>query len=452
MTLVTENAETKIPAAHAAKQAVVLVHGMGEQIPMDTIRGFVTTVWELDEEISANGLANPSKVWSKPDDRTGSLELRRITTRESVASAAFRKGVRTDFYELYWADLTAGSTWDQFVAWVWYLLFRRWSQVPRNVRSAWLLLWGGALIVVAMGLLGLIPQAAWKDHVSWWLPQNLVIAVAALLGAALHQVATRTFGRVVRYTRADPDNIASRAAVRARGLALLRALHRDGSYQRVVLVGHSLGSILAYDLLSYFWAEQLGARTVDEGSEAFDALIELEQAVSELENAPRTEDFQQVFRTAQSNLRHCLVQRSVQPGVQAVTDRWLISDFVTLGSPLTHAEFLLAKNNEDLKDRQSSRELPTAPPYREELDRDVYQAALSAGLLPEGGGAGRAPHRVPGGNRIGALDVASRGAVCGCPLDEPLRPVAMHRPRRSDRRPARRSLWARDQGRRSSRA
>ena len=44
---------------------------------------------------------------------TGSLELRRITTRESIASAPeFPAGVRTDFYELYWADLTAGTTWD----------------------------------------------------------------------------------------------------------------------------------------------------------------------------------------------------------------------------------------------------------------------------------------------------------------------------------------------------
>ena len=60
--------------------------------------------------MTTEGLPDPTEVWSKPDARTGSLELRRITTRESIASAPeFPAGVRTDFYELYWADLTAGA-------------------------------------------------------------------------------------------------------------------------------------------------------------------------------------------------------------------------------------------------------------------------------------------------------------------------------------------------------
>jgi hypothetical protein len=55
------------------KQAIIVIHGMGEQRPMDTLRGFVRSVWELDSEITANGLPNPADVWSKPDLRTGSL-------------------------------------------------------------------------------------------------------------------------------------------------------------------------------------------------------------------------------------------------------------------------------------------------------------------------------------------------------------------------------------------
>src|SRR6476659_2896608 len=113
----------------AAKQAVVVIHGMGEQRPMDTIKAFVKAVWEADEVITANKLPHPTQVWSKPDVRTGSLELRRITTRESTPSASFPHGVRTDFYELYWADLTAGSTWDQLTGWVHGLLLRPLSRV-----------------------------------------------------------------------------------------------------------------------------------------------------------------------------------------------------------------------------------------------------------------------------------------------------------------------------------
>src|SRR5260370_5482153 len=99
-------------APHADMQAVVVIHGMGEQRPMDTIKAFVRAVCETDAVITANGLPHPNHVWSQPDLRTGSLELRRITTRESIASAQFPGGVRTDFYEPYGAGLTAGSAWD----------------------------------------------------------------------------------------------------------------------------------------------------------------------------------------------------------------------------------------------------------------------------------------------------------------------------------------------------
>ena len=205
--------DISIQRGAATKQAILLIHAMGEQIPMDTIRGFVAAAWEDDPIVTANGLPSPAKTWSKPDARTGSLELRRLTTRESKSTEARPNGVRSDFYELYWADLTAGSTWNQFVGWVWYLLLR--LDVPRDVRAAWLLLWILTLATLAIGGLGFVPAATWAAHMPAWLPQKAMIAVFAAAGAALHQLATRSFGRVVRYTRAQPDNIASRANVRA---------------------------------------------------------------------------------------------------------------------------------------------------------------------------------------------------------------------------------------------
>src|SRR5260370_10845336 len=68
----------ELPVANFPKQAIVVIHGMGEQMPMDTIKGFVRAVWETVTDLTANGLPNPAEVWSKPDVRTGSLELRRI--------------------------------------------------------------------------------------------------------------------------------------------------------------------------------------------------------------------------------------------------------------------------------------------------------------------------------------------------------------------------------------
>lgn len=365
--------------AKAGKQAVILVHGMGEQIPMDTIRGFVRSVWEDDPTISTNGLPNPRSTWSKPDDRTGSLELRRITTRESIASQSWPGGVRTDFYELYWADLTAGSTWGQFVAWVRYLLFRPWSRVPKDVRSAWVALWVASLAVAALSLVALLPDSIWKQigPIGAW--RWALVPLAAAAGALVHRVATATFGRVVRYTRAYPDNIAARAAIRKRGLELLDALHRGTQYSRVVLVGHSLGTMLAYDLLSYYWAQRAAVRTIPQEGDEFAALCAVEAGAAALEAAP-SDATRSAYRRAQTRLRKLLAARPSSPGTDS--GRWLISDLVTFGSPLTHAEFLIASSDSDLEERKRARELPTAPPFREALDPKVLEAAQATGALP----------------------------------------------------------------------
>src|SRR6476469_2493880 len=109
--------ETLVPdpiASHATpkaprklSQAVVIVHVMGEQRPMDTLRGFVQAVWSHDparapfyahvaDPVDPAG-AKINQSWITPDSRTNSYELRRITTPYDV------DGRRTDFYELYWA-------------------------------------------------------------------------------------------------------------------------------------------------------------------------------------------------------------------------------------------------------------------------------------------------------------------------------------------------------------
>jgi hypothetical protein len=374
------------PKAHAAMQAVVVIHGMGEQRPMDTIKAFVRAVWETDEDITRNGLPNPTQVWSKPDERTGSLELRRITTRETITSPPeFPGGVRTDFYELYWADLTAGSTWNQFTAWVGGLLFRPWNRVPRDVHLAWLLLWFLSLIVLTLAVIGIMPAAIWS-YTPWpgiakW--HWLLMAAAVAATAGIHQVVTTTFGRVVRYTQSYPDNIAARAAVRKRGLDLLRAIHNGNQYNRIIIVAHSLGTILAHDLLSYFWAERDAARAIPDNAPEFDTLAALETAAGRVDQNSDSTALKHYF-AAQREMRLQLARRPApDPNDPKQPDRrWLISDLVTLGSPLKHAEFLLASSKADLDLRKSARELPESPAFRELLDPEVLKCAVATCKLP----------------------------------------------------------------------
>jgi hypothetical protein len=370
---------------HADMQAVVVIHGMGEQRPMDTIKAFVKAVWESDKVIAANKL--PNQVWSKPDIITGSCELRRTTTRDSIPSASFPHGVRTDFYELYWADLTAGSTWDQLTAWVGGLLLRPLSRVPSDVRLAWVALWIAALAVIAIAILAALPAEVWRKIGADWLAEShwLLAFVAAAFGAALHKIATATFGRVVRYTKADPDNIAARQAVRDRGLKLMNALHESNHYKRIIIVSHSLGTMLAYDLLSYCWALPEATRRIAETSPEFDALCELERAAAAVELNPTAPTALDQYHAAQRRLRVALAARPAPLAHDPQADpRWLISDFVTLGSPLAHAEFLIAANAKDLAQRKLERELPQSPPLREELDPSAFRLAQATHKLPVG--------------------------------------------------------------------
>jgi hypothetical protein len=380
-------ATPKIPS-----QAVVMIHGIGEQRPMDTIKAFVDAAWVKNTAVQRAGpdgkpVPGAADIWSQPDARTGSLELRRITTRHGRDSTQFPAGVRTDFYELYWADLTAGTPWEEFTSWIRYLLFRPLSHVPHDVRLAYWLLWAGAIIVVVLGLAAVVPATFWKSTSLAWLAnwQWLVAAIAVGLTALLHFAAQATFSRVARYTRADPVNIAARAAVRERGLMLLRKLHDEGLYERVIVVSHSLGTMLAHDLIGYFWAEREAARTIAENTPEFAALCALEQAAADV--AAKKPDAIKQYAAAQRRLRIALGKRSPwgqpEPGDAPVAKRrWLISNLVTLGSPLTHAEFLIAADKADLDKRKDARELPESPPFREYLNEGVLQRAIATGTMP----------------------------------------------------------------------
>jgi hypothetical protein len=162
----------------------------------------------------------------------------------------------------------------------------------------------------------------------------------------------------------------------------VRALHNGTYYRRIVIVSHSLGTILAHDLLSYFWAEREAARTVTEGSAEFSALADIERAAAEVAKTPADSGKLDAYFVAQRELRMQLAARPAPAAPDKPDPRWLISDLVTFGSPLTHAEFLIAADRDDLEARKAARELPQSPPYREFLDPDVFDRAVATKAMP----------------------------------------------------------------------
>ncbi len=402
----------------ATKQAVIIIHGIGEQRPMETLRSFVETAWSQNEKL---GPLAGRETWLVPDETTGSLELRRFTT-------SYHGKVRTDFYEIYWADLMEGTTARQVWTWISDLLMRWPKRVPKPVFNAWIMLWilslvagalflnsifgtaptwlpGDANVVLGVGvaLIGLVAlvwlAAIQKAGVSgfvaaialplaigiliWWIvPPDWVrqnatgawrlipMALSAFLAFFINNVLVPYLGDISRYVRAAPDTIASRKAIRERGLKLIEELHDCGRYRRIVFAAHSLGCIIAYDLISEYWARR-GPNPKNPGGpgtlkalEAIDKYTAWTDDQSTLQ--PPLIDLED-FRKA---------QRDAFEALRSESHDWLISDFVTLGCPLTHAEFLMARDQGALTQSKRERLFPVAPPLPDNMSAAPKERSL----------------------------------------------------------------------------
>lgn len=362
------------------KIAVLITHGMGEQIPMETLTAFVKAAWVINTEAQwvPPPDEKPEEIWFKPDPIAGSHELRRITTRWTKSSAGpTAKGPRVDFFEFYWADLAEGTTVQEVWDWLRTLLVRWPSQVPKGLMSAWLLMWATTLVIAALLLFAALP---WPG--GWW--HAGLVLVAAVIGYIMQSLVSPYLGDVARYVRADPRNIAMRAAIRDRGLKLLKDIHDSGAYERVVVVAHSLGTVIAYDLIALLWAERGKALLIQETEPQFGKLRAVEETAHALEAAG--DDYEsklQGFRNAQRSFRRGL-RSGGDDGTQktrTADEQWLISDFVTLGAPLTHAQFLLARDESDFKKKIARWLFPTSPPQFQPIESEQL-AKINARPMP----------------------------------------------------------------------
>lgn len=326
--------------------AVVLIHGIGEQRPMSTLREFVTALCG-------------TKFSSKPDRMSESFELRRLTTpRDNPPPGT----AQVDFFEYYWAYRLRDTRYKHVIAWIWRLM--KASRNDKNpipdrlrfsVRLAMAFFGFAATLVLSLvvwALAGGTPSIKGATEIASALSAVLTVFSGLLAGPVLLR-----FGDAARYLNAAPENVAERHAIRNDALRLLRRLHcdkaADGSftYDRIVVVGHSLGSVIGYDALKFYWAEVHQCIPAARAQSA--------EALERIEPSQEIEFDGTAYRENQAKLFHFLCAGSA----------WRVSDFVTLGSPLTYADFLLAEGHDDFKLRVAQRELPACPPEPDERDR-----------------------------------------------------------------------------------
>lgn len=334
------------------KQAVVLIHGIGEQVPMDTLRGFVETVWVKDSTLRWPNV--PNEAWSKPDEMSRNFELRRLTTAKN------RDGVQTDFFEFYWAHLMEGTKLSHVWAWAKLLLLRTPSRVPQQLRPVWwfLVILGGLLVAAWINHF-LREEPAWAKWL-WMLAHAVWLVVAGFL--------VYYAGDAARYLHIAPPNIEKRRLIREGGVKLLQTLHEakeaDGTrkYGRIILVGHSLGTVIGYDILTHLWPRYNAGHASRDSTKTTQALDALEKLARE---DTKTTDFAEKYQAAQS---------AYLEELQAQGNRWLVTDFVTLGSPLAHAELLLARKTTEFERKKREREFPICPPFLEDITDDGVKA------------------------------------------------------------------------------
>lgn len=350
------------------KTAVVLIHGVGEQRPMGTLWRFVDTVWSRDPDIveSWNGM-----TYAKPDTISDVLDLRRVTTRYWSGDDGRR---RVDFYEYYWAHLMTGNSISGTLRWIRWLFIRPWPSVPRRLQGVWLCGMILFAVIAALFLVAIFRQSPSAMFGEWkFLLPVLVLAGGGLL---VLRCLARVAGDAARYFNADPDNVDARQRIVRGGVQVIERLTRSGQYDRIIVVGHSLGSAIGLDILHTAFGRVDWGNVHHDKSEAASCLAALEKLSKPVDqkNFPLV-----AYRDAQRSYA-----RSLAVGWDKGDARWLVSDFVTAGSPLSMAEILVAANATEFDLLKVRRQMPTCPPVLEQKQPPLF--SFKAQGLP------RVPH------------------------------------------------------------
>lgn len=363
-------------ARSGGKTAVVVVHGMGEQRPMDTLWGLVEALWINDPQVG-----DSRQVYPKPDRMSDNFELRRITTVRSKLIG----GKRVDFFELYWAHLMLENKIGQVFGAVKRLLFRPRDQVPERLVAVWNFGRWAVLALLVLYLVALaVTAVAFRNSPGGPAGWLLVAGVAGWLVLLLMRMAGRGWigpvaGDAARYLSPDPGNVAARQAIRESAVRLIEKLHANPDYDRTIIVGHSLGTIVAYDALTFSWGriDQKDFQAAHNASpDLMEALTRLESAAAALAAADPAAcgPLRCVYREAQRAYLELLATCKRADGV---TTLWQVSDFVSTASPLSKADVLMAADEKGWAKRRELRDAPICPPQFEDEQRFSYPAKAS---------------------------------------------------------------------------
>lgn len=345
------------------RQAVVIVHGMGEQRPLDALNGFIQAALPPDEH------GRPRSYVSRPDRVTESYESRRYlvppfayTAPESPHGQAPEKIPQTEVYEYHWAHLMQGNRLDDMATTFRRMMLQGPWTVPSGLKVVWVLFWALILLTVWAFWRGPLADINLADVTLETLVSSLVgggvaaIVLTYVVARLLPSWITTSFVDVARYLDTSPRSYEVRRLIRKGMVDLLQNLHRSNRYQRIVVVAHSLGAYIAYDGIAFLWTRMNKLHDGDgkgtEGGSSPAGLGEVEKAADSLRTKP----------TPDGLARYRRAQRDLWTGLRLAGNPWQITDFVSVGTPMYFAHRLYTKNRGEFQGRVDRRELPVCPP------------------------------------------------------------------------------------------
>jgi hypothetical protein len=266
------------------RTAVLVIHGIGEQNPYKPLDAFARGLFiELQRE-SPTATLSPLKI-AHPDWTEAAI---RITDPQTDGAV--------DIFEYYWAPYTEDKL--SVITTLWWLLKTdlspiwhlrnnltelRYAYRAKTGRYVWLLLREIRRILLlyiplSYGLVWLIrwfashaaPNVFTQPAALGW--KSIAVVMFSVL---LTYVLTKYVADVAVYTTADDKskNYATRTEILNGSTAALAPLLKQ--YDRVVLAGHSLGSVIAYDTIDELLTSATASGTAHEQGITLDDLKKL---------------------------------------------------------------------------------------------------------------------------------------------------------------------------------
>lgn len=239
------------PAFLSKRTAFLVIHGIGEQNKFETADAFGRG---LVEDLRARGI--------KPE-----LE-HRITQRSGPDGAGTESFLRIrfpghggymDVHECFWAHLTEDTAslsdvlnWLFLTAWGTHKYYRGNDALRESYEQRRSACGGSSRFPIYRLALSIMLLYPIMFLVNLFIPNS----VKKVLSKTVKPFATWALrgyvGDVTVYTTTDEKSkfFAIRKRILATSRALLGALLADDQYERVVVAGHSLGSVIAYDTLN----------------------------------------------------------------------------------------------------------------------------------------------------------------------------------------------------------